>query len=415
MSFVELVTEVEGLSDDALDARRRSIERRRRELEAEQAVVLAESDQRNRYAVDGHATMWGLLRAELGWSNGECRTRMRVARLVESFADVGESLADGQVPVAHVTEIARGYSNPRCGERIEGVIGTLVNEAARLEYDDFRRLVERWELLADADGAHRDREANHRNRDAHVSVLDGVGYLDAQLGDIDAVQVKEIFDRFCDAEFRTDWDHTTAQHGDDACPALMPRTAAQRRADALMAIFQAAASTAPGATPPEPVVNLVVDHHTFADMLVELELLPERFREFDPLVTQRRCETTSGTTVDPYVVVAAAIEGRLRRVVCNSAGVIIDQGRSRRLFTGRLREAVMLLTPRCIWPGCRVQSGRCQADHLHEWSAGHGPTRTDNGGPLCGRHNRFKHHGYTVHRDRTGHWHTYRPDGTELN
>ena len=81
-----LVAEVRGLSDLELDARRRSIERRRRELEAEQAVVLAESDQRNRYAVDGHATMWGLLRAELGWSSGECRTRMRVARLVESFA-----------------------------------------------------------------------------------------------------------------------------------------------------------------------------------------------------------------------------------------------------------------------------------------------------------------------------------------
>lgn len=291
---------------------------------------------------------------------------------------------------------------------------TLVNEAAKLEYDDFRQLVERWELLADTDGAHRDREANHRSRDAHLTVVDGAGYLDAQFGDIDGAQAQEIFERFCDAEFRTDWDQTTAVHGDKACASLMPRTPAQRRADAMMAIFLAAASAAPDAAPPEPVVNLVIDHHTFADLLVELELLPERFRETDPLVTQRRCETTSGVTVDPYAVVAAAIEGRLRRVVCNTAGVIVDQGRSRRLFTGRLREAVMMLTPRCIWPGCRVRSGRCQADHLHEWSADHGHTRTDNGGPLCGRHNRFKHHGYTVRRDGTGHWHTYRPDGTEL-
>src|SRR5690606_27806995 len=176
MSFVGLVAEVRGLSDLELDARRRSIERRRRVLEAEQAVVLAESDQRKRFAAEGRAKTRGLLRAELGWSDGACRTRMRVARLVESFADVGESLADGEVPVARVTEIARGHSNPRCGDRIEDVIGTLVNEAARLEYDDFRRLVERWELLADTDGAHRDREANHPNRAAHLSVRHGAGH-----------------------------------------------------------------------------------------------------------------------------------------------------------------------------------------------------------------------------------------------
>ncbi|MCU1354766.1 MAG: endonuclease, partial [Acidimicrobiales bacterium] len=45
---------------------------------------------------------------------------------------------------------------------------------------------------------------------------------------------------------------------------------------------------------------------------------------------------------------------------------------------------------------------------------GGGETNPHNGGPACGRHNRYKQHGYTVHRDPDGPWHTYRPDGTEI-
>ena len=37
-----------------------------------------------------------------------------------------------------------------------------------------------------------------------------------------------------------------------------------------------------------------------------------------------------------------------------------------------------------------------------------------NGGPACGRHNRIKNRGYTVHRDDDGNWHVHRPDGSEL-
>ena len=54
--------------------------------------------------------------------------------------------------------------------------------------------------------------------------------------------MREIFSKFCEAEFRADWDATIASHGDKACAALMPRTAPQRRADALVAIFEAAAA-----------------------------------------------------------------------------------------------------------------------------------------------------------------------------
>ncbi len=67
----------------------------------------------------------------------------------------------------------------------------------------------------------------------------------------------------------------------------------------------------------------------------------------------------------------------------------------------------------CGWPGCPRPGNQCDADHLLPW-ANAGPTNTYNGGPLCGHHNRWKASGYHTWRDPQGHWHHYRPNGTEI-
>ena len=41
-------------------------------------------------------------------------------------------------------------------------------------------------------------------------------------------------------------------------------------------------------------------------------------------------------------------------------------------------------------------------------------TSVGNGKIMCGKHNRLKETGYRTWKDPTGHWHTYRPDGTEI-
>jgi hypothetical protein len=73
----------------------------------------------------------------------------------------------------------------------------------------------------------------------------------------------------------------------------------------------------------------------------------------------------------------------------------------------------MLQATHCVAAGCTTPIRHCQADHLHDWQH-HGPTDGVNGAPLCGRHNRLKNHGYRIHRDNHGYWHTHRPDGTEI-
>jgi hypothetical protein len=161
------------------------------------------------------------------------------------------------------------------------------------------------------------------------------------------------------------------------------------------------------------LVNIIADQTTLEHHLTRLTGGdPE---PLDPAtVDQRRCETSRGYQIDPDDLLAATLVGQVRRVMLDTAGVVIDLGRRSRLFTGGARDAVLLADRWCIWPGCDLRSGRCQTDHTQPWTT-NGPTRPDNAGPTCARHNRWKHHHhYQTWRDPTGHWHTYRPDGTEL-
>ena len=313
--------------------------------------------------------------------------------------------------MAQVRLLARVFANPRCAEQFPGSAGLLVGHGETLWFDEFQVVVERWQTLADADGAHGDHERAHSGRDAHVSIVDTRVYLDAQGGVVAGAELVEIFERFCDAEFRTDWDAGLAQWGERMNPNLLERTGAQRRFDALLAVFTAAAAS--GVVGQfDPLVNIVVDQTTFEHHLSAL--LGGDPEPLDPAtVDQRRCETTSGVQIDPADMLAAVLTGHVRRVVFDTAGVVIDLGRRSRLFTGGARDAVLLGDRWCMWPGCDLRSGRCQTDHNTAWSAD-GPTRPDNGGIACGRHNRWKQRGYQTWRDPQGHWHTQRPDGTEI-
>jgi hypothetical protein len=195
--------------------------------------------------------------------------------------------------------------------------------------------------------------------------------------------MREVLEHFAQAEWHNDWDAGVAEWGDGMRPALMARTDAQRRFDALLAVFNAAAgSTASGGA---ITVNLVVDQATYEHHLQRTlggspEPLPPS------TAANRRCEDHRGTVIDPRAVVAASLVGHVRRMVLDAAGVVVDMGRRQRLFTGALREAVLLSSRRCLWPGCNRAAQHCDADHLTPASQ-QGTTDTHNGGPNCSLHN----------------------------
>ena len=245
-SVTALAGRLEGLDGDGLAERLVGLERAVRRAEAAIVGVLDEADRRAVWKLDGHASVRGWARATVRWSLAEVRDRMRTLTLFRDAPVVGAELAAGRIGVAQVRELARARANPRVGPELVDAVPLLVEHAENLPFAEFRVCVKRWEALADVDGTHHDHEAAHAGRRAQVSMVDNTFYLDAAGRAVDGVAMIEILSRFEQAQFDAEWDDLKTRYRDDACPALMERTTAQRRFDALRAIFQRAASTAPG-------------------------------------------------------------------------------------------------------------------------------------------------------------------------
>jgi Domain of unknown function (DUF222) len=383
----------------------------RRRVEAMIAETVGVADRSAAYAEDGHASVTGWVKATCNYSSGETKAVVQTARLLHAVDEARSAAQAGIIGVPQLRLLARVFANPRCADQLPDSASLLVGHAHDLWFEEFSVVIQRWQALADADGAHGAHERAHATRDAHVSVVGERVYLDGRGGVVAGSVIEEIFARFCATEFAADWEAGLAQWGDKMHPGLLDRSAAQRRFDALLAIFtSAAASGVVGQW--DPLVNIIVDQATVEHHLATLA--GTNVEPIDPItVDDRRCETSTGHQIDPADMLAAALCGRVRRVVLDTAGVVIDLGRRARLFTGGARDAVLLGDRWCMWPGCDLRSGRCQTDHTTPW-ANDGPTSPDNGGPACGRHNRWKQRGFTTLRDENGHWHTYRPDGTEI-
>lgn len=170
-------------------------------------------------------------------------------------------------------------------------------------------------------------------------------------------ELLRIFQQFVDAEFVEDVAARTAEFGPDAPASMLPRTDAQRRFDALTELFRAAALAPADGVAPTPVVNVLVGLRTLERILA------------------RR-----GMGVEPE----ACLSGVGRRVVIDSASVVIDAGRKRRLFTGVAREVALLLWHRCVHLGCAVPADQCEVDHMDEWDGDGGGTDQVNARPRCG-------------------------------
>ena len=136
----EFEAEVAGLSVAGRRARLGEFEELRRRLDAATAVVLADLDESQVWREDGHASIHGMLRSGLHWSEAESgrgrswhgwRPSIRVSRRL---------LWEAMISVANADAIARLYANPRIADGLESVMGVLLVEAQRSEHDDFKRL-----------------------------------------------------------------------------------------------------------------------------------------------------------------------------------------------------------------------------------------------------------------------------------
>lgn len=413
-----LVSQFTELNDAELEDRLRSLDQDLRRVEAEFSVALQCARTRNLGKREGYRSLTAWQRGELAASPTQIRHRNRLAATVAKAPVVIEALLTGQLGVTQAQMLAGAATHPRTSQHFGASAHMLVDLATHQEYSGFSTCLQHWQMYADPDGATRRAEAAHRRRWVAMGIADDTGFLHGSGGVLDITEMREILERFAQIEFDKDWAICTEQHGSDACTALMPRTASQRRWDALHQIFLQAASTPAGTQLPVPTLNIVMDIGTYESTLTRMRLIPGQSRngllDLNPVPFHlRRCQTSDGVAVEPVEAIVRSLHGHIRRVIFESPTLVTDLGRRQRLFTGAARDAVQLQATHCVWPGCQVSSSHCQHDHLRSWESG-GHTSPANGAPLCGRHNRHKTKGYQIDRSPTGSWKVARPNGQTL-
>lgn len=433
--FSATVEELVGLSDAELTARIEANELERRRLDAEMSAALAVGRARDLHAAHGHRTMAAFCRARLNWSTTEASRRLGVARAVNDLDGFGDAWTDGRFGWSQSTKLSITHANPRIRAELAAFAPQLLEHAEQLPYRDFAVVVDHFVAQADADGAHDDRDAEIEGRRARVVGVGGTLDVRASGGDgLTAAEMVQIHARFTEIEFRNDVEANRARHGELADGFSLPRTDRQRRYDALVAIFRAAATVGDVGRAAEPLVNIAIDSATWGRMILAAGLSTSNDLDGIPIdpftglpvddtthllddvsgpARGRMCETTDGTPLHPHDVLRAALAGHVRRVVVDSERVVIDLGRRQRLFTGSARQAAKLLLRRCEHAGCELPADWCDVDHADEWDRDHGRTDQSNAAVLCRTHNNAKYrHRWRTRRARNGSSYTIRADGT---
>lgn len=166
-------------------------------------------------------------------------------------------------------------------------------------------------------------------------------------------------------------------------------TSAQRRADALALLAEAALATdldtASAGDRYQVVVHVSADApETGDDVCGRTD--PKSFREEMSMV-----DTDSGPLhVSAETSRRLACDASVVRMVHDPDGGVLDVGRKTRSAPSAIRRALLARDRQCQFPGCT--SRRCDAHHVEHW-ADRGVTSLENLVLLCRRHHRAVHEG----------------------
>lgn len=336
-----------------------------------QHYVLAVQRERDRLAVAAADTLapweasraWqvdGTLRASLAMGReSRCDHRvaaneLRRARLLAQMPHTRAAVVAGRLSMDHVDLFVRICGGVRFELFLEHE-ATLVEQLAGLPlFDDARRAVQYWALLADdLLGRRRERPEGSRVYLDRSSIT-GQAHLGGQLEAVDAEIVERELSRLMREVLLDD-------RANKVC-----RSTAQRRAVALVRM----ASRSVNASGPSarPLFEVVVGDET----------------------ARRLCELASGVVVAPEALAAHIDTAVMQAFLFDGSNTVVAVS-ARRTFTGALRKAIQVRDRRCQHGSvCPVPGIDGDVDHRIPAARG-GPTSQFNGRCLCWSHNRHEH------------------------
>ncbi|MGY1615242.1 DUF222 domain-containing protein [Geodermatophilus sp. SYSU D00691] len=359
----------------------------RNRIDAELARTVRIADGKQAFAGDGMATAQAWLRGHGRLARAAASQVVRNGRALELLPAVAAAHAAGALTGDQVAVLGQ-LTQPRHLRLIAEADGDLAGIAQQLvtfalghahaELDD---LVHAFLERLDADGPEPD--PTEQRSLTFTRRADGRLFF---RGELDAVGGE----RFQAAIIALEQAHRPA--GDE-------RSLARRQADAAvqLADLHLGCGTLPLLRTVKPQVAVTVH---LADLL-------------DPATGRGAARTGFGAVLSAARARWAACDADLTRIVLGPHGEPLDLGRTRRLVTPALRQAVIARDTTCVFAGCDAPHWWSEVHHVVHWALG-GETSLDNSGLLCERHHTQVHHGFRIERDTAGRWHTYRPDGTEI-
>jgi len=359
-----VASDVQAYSDAA------SIEVLHRELTRLEAFVteaVSAFEAGEEWAADGARTAAAWIATRCRVPRSSARRRVRLGRTLQQLPACAEAWREGRIGSDQAKAIA-GARRHRTEAAMERDELMLVDQAARMGFEDFYRALSYWKQLADPEGA--DDLELERRAARQVYLEESIGgmwlgqmTLDPISGSIVAGELNrlehELFEVDC-AEARERLGRT---------PRLdeLARTSGQRRADALVEMATRSRTAPLEGTRPAPLFSVFVGYETLHGRICELE----------------NGTVVAPSALDPWIG-SAYFERAIFRL-----GNRIDVSVRARLFSGGTRRAIELRDRMCTHPYCYEPAEYCEGDHIEPWSQG-GPTTQENGRLLCGFHNRLR-------------------------
>lgn len=349
--------DIDGLSDHALGDDLIDLRRQIDRLEAEFARRLFRFDRCRGYAAEGAPSVVSWLRHTCRLAASTASHLTEVARRLPDLPLTQAALRSEEIGFQHAAVIARSAGEVGTDVVVE-MEPTLVEAAKKLDPGRLRLVTRHLRHCVDPDGALGAANADHERRWLQINqTFGGVfaidGLLDAEGG----------------ALLRTAIDALAMPH-----PGEM-RTAAQRRADALveLATRQLQGGELPSSSGQRPHLTVTVSEETLA-------------REPGAPGGDERW----AGAVPAEMVRRLACDAVVTRVTLSRTGQPLDVGRATRTIPPALRRALELRDRTCRFPGCDRLPQWTDAHHLRHWADG-GETRLDNLVLLCRHHHRVAH------------------------
>ena len=344
--------DVSGWSPSEAEAGLAALEQVRRSLAAVTAVLVTRLDA-------GRDTVAAVTRAT-GASGSLAREMAAVAKVVREHPTAGEMLSCGVVSAGHLRPLA--YLKP-------AMAAELLPQARGLSVDEFARLVANHRVQAESATV---AEEQHASRSVAFSEKpNGCIAATIVLPPLAGQEFRNTLNDLCDQAWRAEHPERAEAlggHEDE------PRD--RRLADAFVAWMR---SKIVHSGKPALIVH------------VEAETLTAKIAPDTPIPITDALEVMA--RADLY----AAIRDGTNRAT-------MQFGRNRRFASPLQKLALMLLQPRCIYPGCDAPAQRSSAHHLREYERG-GPTDLENEGFLCGPHHAHVHiHNITLIELDDGTW-----------